>query len=84
MNSQPPALKPRPVHPSSRPQPVKPRPLDRPKAQIAMITTEYAHRLLALFVLLFVISLGSCTIAPILGALEGARIHAPAKTAMVA
>jgi hypothetical protein len=85
MNFQPPGLKPRPIHPSSRPVPQPARPFDRPNR--AEFTVESARHLAALIVVLMVASIGSCTVAPILGALEGVRMPmAPAqnKTAMVA
>jgi hypothetical protein len=76
-------LKPPPVRTPVRPVPQPARPFDRPTRPF---TVESAHRLATLITALIVVSLGSCTVAPLVGALEGARMQAPAQntTAMVA
>jgi hypothetical protein len=82
MEFQPPCLKPRPVHPSSRPKPQPARPLERPSR--SGFDADAAHRVVMLSAVLLVVSLGSCTVAPLLGALQGSIKPAAQKVAMVA
>jgi hypothetical protein len=84
MEFQPPGLKPRPIHRPQRPSPPA-RPFDRPNR--AEFTIESAHHLLTLTAILIAVSIGSVTVAPLVGALEGVRmpvLPAQEKTAMVA
>jgi hypothetical protein len=47
-------------------------------------SVESANRLLTLVAVLFAVSLGSCTVAPLLGALEGSIKPSSQQSAMLA